>query len=674
MSVAKRSVRVPISAVGTPDRNSGSRTSVRHQSDSVSATRRMPSPATRRAPFDRGRPDPGRDEDLEIRDDPQLVLPQVAVGVGLGRAGRLADDEQELDRDARPVGQLTERLGGIAGEPVVARLIDEVERQVTGLQRLGEDRQGDAARLEALHDPDPPHIAGLVHAIGSGDPVAQDAELDQPVHIGHVDPGPLGQLPPSILLHGTTAWASRDRAVNGSDARRRSLWHNPAVDRRIGLAAAGLIVVALLAVGPLGLLGSSPGRSATPSPSSGRVLQPSAAVASPVAGGSPSPPPASTPSGPTPSAPLADVPVVPVTNFRATPTSTDLTEVKAIAGRDQRPLHGGRARRRRGRCDPGGPRASPGRPTARRLILAASEAALAADLTKNRKRLAFLRADAVGPEVRALDWGDAALFGVDRVKDLADWPLTARLPAAAAGTAYDPATTWTLFAGGDIMLDRGVYETLHVKGKGADFPFDGGTADITGRCKDCSPLGWDTAVHEADRQRRRVPRPRSRAPTSPSPTSRTRPRTTRSWHTKGTVFSADPRLIDGLARRRHRLRLAGQQPHPRRRRERPAPDDHQRQEARHQGARAPARTSPRPATPAILEAAGTKVAILGYDAIAGGYHATATKVGSAPLSAKAVKADVAQARTAGADLVIVFPHWGTEYDPTPFVNQKKLAG
>ena len=41
------------------------------------------------------------------------------------------------------------------------------------------------------------------------------------------------------------------------------------------------------------------------------------------------------------------------------------------------------------------------------------------------------------------------------------------------------------------MLDRGVYETLLVKGKGADFPFDGGTADITGRCKDCSAFGWD---------------------------------------------------------------------------------------------------------------------------------------------------------------------------------------
>ena len=29
------------------------------------------------------------------------------------------------------------------------------------------------------------------------------------------------------------------------------------------------------------------------------------------------------------------------------------------------------------------------------------------------------------------------------------------------------------------MLDRGVAQTLKIRGKGADFPFDGGTAEIT---------------------------------------------------------------------------------------------------------------------------------------------------------------------------------------------------
>ena len=56
------------------------------------------------------------------------------------------------------------------------------------------------------------------------------------------------------------------------------------------------------------------------------------------------------------------------------------------------------------------------------------------------------------------------------------------MPAApSARPPYDPAATWTLFAGGDILLDRGVHETIEVKGKGVDFPFDGGTAEITGR-------------------------------------------------------------------------------------------------------------------------------------------------------------------------------------------------
>jgi len=67
------------------------------------------------------------------------------------------------------------------------------------------------------------------------------------------------------------------------------------------------------------------------------------------------------------------------------------------------------------------------------------------------------------------------------------------------------------------------------------------------------------------------------------------------------------------------------------------------------------------------------VAILAYDAIAASYHATADRIGSAPLSAKLVRADIKAARAAGADLVIVFPHWGTEYKSKPFTAQQDLA-
>ncbi|MBI3748975.1 MAG: CapA family protein, partial [Chloroflexi bacterium] len=77
--------------------------------------------------------------------------------------------------------------------------------------------------------------------------------------------------------------------------------------------------------------------------------------------------------------------------------------------------------------------------------------------------------------------------------------------------------------------------------------------------------------------------------------------------------------------------------------------------------------------PGLFTVNGTTVAILAYDAIAAGYHATATRIGSAPLVASYVREDVKAARAAGADLVIVFPHWGTEYKSKPFEAQQRLA-
>jgi hypothetical protein len=436
----------------------------------------------------------------------------------------------------------------------------------------------------------------------------------------------------------------------------------------LGLVLA--VVVAVLAAGQVGLFGVASTTSAGPSGAVASATSSPQATETAGAIGEDSPAPTPTEASATPAVPagLVDVPIVPVTNFRATPTATDAKELKAIlSGTSDRytglELVGSEADAilsALGVDRPSDPA---------RLVLAPDETTLAADLAKNRKRLAFLRADAVGPEVRALAWGDSALFGVDRVKSLADWPLTASLPAAAAADAFDPAKTWTLFAGGDIMLDRGVYLTL--KDKGADFAFDGGTATITGRCKNCSPLGWDTPYTKRTGDAGVVRDLIKRADIAAANFENPAPNNPR-FHASGTNFSADPRFIDGLKNAgidyvslaNNHIRDAG------------ATGllqtiaNVKKRGIRYSGAGKDANAA---RTPAIMEAAGTKVAILGYDAIAGGYHATATKVGSAGLSAKAVKADVAKARAAGADLVIVYPHWGTEYDPTPFVNQKKLA-
>jgi poly-gamma-glutamate synthesis protein (capsule biosynthesis protein) len=144
------------------------------------------------------------------------------------------------------------------------------------------------------------------------------------------------------------------------------------------------------------------------------------------------------------------------------------------------------------------------------------------------------------------------------------------------------------------------------------------------------------------------------------------------YHTRGTVFSADPRLIDGLRNAgidyvglaNNHIRDAGGQG---------ILDTIANLDKRgidHSGA---GRNLAAARKPAILDANGTKVAILAYDTIAKSYAASATRAGSAQLSASAVRTDVTAARKAGADLVIVFPHWGTEYDPTPFAGQQRLA-
>jgi poly-gamma-glutamate synthesis protein (capsule biosynthesis protein) len=303
------------------------------------------------------------------------------------------------------------------------------------------------------------------------------------------------------------------------------------------------------------------------------------------------------------------------------------------------------------------------------LKTAADVDALRNDIVANRKRLAVMRADAVTPAVRALGWSDKTLFGVARVEKLDQWPLRANLTAGSA--AYDPAKAWTLVAGGDILLDRGVAQTIKIRGKGVDFPFDGGTATITGRCKDCSPMGWDLPYTRRTGNAGVVRQLLEGADIAIANFENPAPNAYR-YHTRGTVFSADPRLIDGLRNAgidyvglaNNHIRDAGGQG---------ILDTIANLDKRgidHSGA---GRNIAAARKPAILDARGTKVAILAYDTIAKSYAATATRAGSAQLTAPAVKADVAAARQAGAQLVIVFPHWGTEYDPTPFAGQQRLA-
>jgi poly-gamma-glutamate synthesis protein (capsule biosynthesis protein) len=77
--------------------------------------------------------------------------------------------------------------------------------------------------------------------------------------------------------------------------------------------------------------------------------------------------------------------------------------------------------------------------------------------------------------------------------------------------------------------------------------------------------------------------------------------------------------------------------------------------------------------PAWLAVAGQRIAVLAYNGVAPRGNATRTTAGAAPLALAAVRADIGAARRAGADVVIVVPHWGREYTDAITAGQRRLG-
>jgi poly-gamma-glutamate capsule biosynthesis protein CapA/YwtB (metallophosphatase superfamily) len=437
------------------------------------------------------------------------------------------------------------------------------------------------------------------------------------------------------------------------------------------LLVVGVIALAIAVPVSGALLGFGASPSGPPAPSEQAAAPSPPGPATTAAPPTEPPAPTEPPPTPKPTPVFADVAIVPVAHFRSTRTSTDREEVEAVlAGRSTRyralELVEGDADGILAALDMARPAES------RHLILAKDAKTLKRHLAKNRKRLAIIRADDVTAGVRALAWGKRSLFGVDRVRDVADWRLFAHLPDADRDgqDAFDPSTTWTMFAGGDVLLDRGVHQTITVRGKGEDFPFDGGFAEITGHTC-CSGFG-----HPVPTMRRTGGKGAMRdlmkgADIAIANFENPAPNTFR-WHTSGVVFSADRRNLEGLVRAgldyvsiaNNHIGDAGRNGILQ------TIKNLDRVGLEHSGAGKDLAAARKPA---ILEANGMKVAILGYDAIARYYNAGKGRPGNAPLSRKNVEKDVAKAREAGADVVIVFPHWGVEYRASPFTGQQKLA-
>lgn len=92
---------------------------------------------------------------------------------------------------------------------------------------------------------------------------------------------------------------------------------------------------------------------------------------------------------------------------------------------------------------------------------------------------------------------------------------------------------------------------------------------------------------------------------------------------------------------------------------------------RHTGS---ARTPAEAATPTILEVRGVRVALLSYTFSFNGLRRPAGRAWVANLlDGKAVRSAARRARSAGAEVVILSVHWGTEYQHAPNEQQRRIA-
>jgi len=289
-----------------------------------------------------------------------------------------------------------------------------------------------------------------------------------------------------------------------------------------------------------------------------------------------------------------------------------------------------------------------------------------------QRNLGLLRASDVSHRIRTLGIGDRLLFGNDRIGNLDNWPVVATVQGP-AGSAWDQKQVWTMVAGGDSFTDRGIYERVVNRKKGLDYPFDGGTARVTGHyC--CGPF---VDGYEVPRYRLSGPKGIVRDMTRDADLAITNHESPipDDWdfHLHGFVFSGKPALTeifvragidwmslannhikdygsDGIADTRKNLDRYG---------------------IRYAGA---GKDLKQAREYSVLEVRGLRIALLSCTSVinAPNSYATEDASGSMPCRKALMKRSIRDAR-AEADVVIVYPHWGAEYNRSPVGNQRTLA-
>ncbi len=287
-----------------------------------------------------------------------------------------------------------------------------------------------------------------------------------------------------------------------------------------------------------------------------------------------------------------------------------------------------------------------------------------------RGGLGLVAATDLVPAMRPLRLDGRSLVGNDRVRATKDWPIsvTRLLPD---GQGWDAGRTWVLVAGGDSFTDRGVYDKVVRRGKGVDYPFDGGTARVTGHgC--CDPVFHDNVVPRYVLTGNRGVVRRLFREAELAIANHEMP-TTESWgfHSSGLRFSGKPELsaifsragIDWMSLANNHIKDYGTE----------GISDTRRILRRYGIASGGAGVDLEQARrTTFLEAKGTKLAIIPCLGVVDIYFAGPDLGGATPCLDRYIVPDI-KAAARKADVVLVFPHWGVEYTRQPTSEQRRHA-
>jgi len=285
--------------------------------------------------------------------------------------------------------------------------------------------------------------------------------------------------------------------------------------------------------------------------------------------------------------------------------------------------------------------------------------------------LGLVAATDVRPSMRSLRISGLSLTGNERIRDVAEWPMSVTLELP-VDQAWEQDRTWVLVAGGDSFTDRGVYETVVRKGKGVDYPFDGGTARVTGHgC--CDPVFNDNIVPRYKLTGNRGAVRKLFKGAELAIANHEQPVTEMATqHTSGTRFSGKPELtkiftragIDWLSLANNHIGDYGA-----------AGIRDTRRILRDHGIEfgGAGKDLDQARKIKYLAAGDTRIAIIPCLDFVRLYWADDDGAGATPCLDRYIAHDIRKARRSGADFVMVFPHWGVEYTRQPTSRMRAHA-